>query len=525
MPKVLIADELSPAAVSVFAERGIEALVRTGLDEAGLMAVVADYDGLAVRSATKVTAPVLAAARRLKVVGRAGIGIDNIDLAAATARGVVVMNTPFGNSITTAEHTIAMILALARQLPAADRSTRAGKWEKSRFLGMEVAGKTLGLIGCGNIGSIVAELARGLRMRVIAYDPYLSGERAQDLGVEKVDLDALLARADVISLHTPLNEGTRNLLDAGALARVRSGVRIVNCARGGLIDEDALDRAIRSGRVAGAALDVFATEPARASPLFELDEVVVTPHLGAATVEAQEKVAVQIAEQMADFLLHGAVVNALNMPAVSAEEAPRLRPYMRLAQQLGGFAGQLTETGLRAATITYAGHVATLNTRPLTAALLQGLLAPLLDSVNMVNAPLVARERDIAITTIHQEQIEGYQTLIRLSVETERGERSVSGTLFQEQRPRLVEIRGIEIEAQLGPHMLYVRNLDQPGFIGALGGLLGEAGVNIATFHLGRSAPGGDAIALIEVDQPVDENLLRRICALPHTLQCKALRF
>jgi D-3-phosphoglycerate dehydrogenase / 2-oxoglutarate reductase len=525
MPKVLIADELSPAAVSVFAERGIEALVRTGLDEAGLMAVVADYDGLAVRSATKVTAPVLAAARRLKVVGRAGIGIDNIDLAAATARGVVVMNTPFGNSITTAEHTIAMILALARQLPAADRSTRAGKWEKSRFLGMEVAGKTLGLIGCGNIGSIVAELARGLRMRVIAYDPYLSGERAQDLGVEKVDLDALLARADVISLHTPLNEGTRNLLDASALARVKSGVRIVNCARGGLIDEDALDRAIRSGRVAGAALDVFATEPARASPLFELDEVVVTPHLGAATVEAQEKVAVQIAEQMADFLLHGAVVNALNMPAVSAEEAPRLRPYMRLAQQLGGFAGQLTETGLRAATITYAGHVAGLNTRPLTAALLQGLLAPLLDSVNMVNAPLVARERDIAITTVHHEQIEGYQTLIRLSVETERGERSVSGTLFQEQRPRLVEIRGIEIEAQLGPHMLYVRNLDQPGFIGALGGLLGEAGVNIATFHLGRSAPGGDAIALIEVDQPVDENLLRRICALPHTLQCKALRF
>jgi D-3-phosphoglycerate dehydrogenase / 2-oxoglutarate reductase len=525
MPKVLIADDLSPAAVSIFAERGIEADVQTGLDEAGLMAIIADYDGLAVRSATRVTAAVLAAGRRLKVVGRAGIGIDNIDLAAATARGVVVMNTPFGNSITTAEHTIAMILALARQVPAADRSTRAGKWEKSRFLGMELAGKTLGLIGCGNIGSIVAELARGLKMRVIAYDPYLSGERAQDLGVEKVDLDALLARADVVSLHTPLNESTRNLLDADALGRARAGVRIVNCARGGLIDEHALYEAIRSGRVAGAALDVFATEPARTSPLFELDEVVVTPHLGAATVEAQEKVAVQIAEQMADYLIHGAVVNALNLPPLSAEEAPRLRPYMRLAQQLGSFAGQLTETGLRAATITYAGHVATLNTRPLTAALLQGLLAPLLDSVNMVNAPLVARERDIAITTVHQEQIEAYQTLIRLTVETERGERSVAGTLFQEQRPRLVEIRGIEIEAQLGPHMLYVRNLDQPGFIGALGGLLGEAGVNIATFHLGRSAPGGDAIALIEVDQPVGDDLLRRICALPHTLQCKALRF
>jgi D-3-phosphoglycerate dehydrogenase len=435
------------------------------------------------------------------------------------------MNTPFGNSVTTAEHTIAMILALARQLPAADRSTRASKWEKSRFMGMELAGKVLGLIGCGNIGTIVADRAQGLKMRVIAYDPYLAPERAQDLGVEKVELDQLLARADLISLHTPLNDSTRNILSAAALAKTRPGVRIINCARGGLLDEDALYRAIVDGHVAGAALDAFAEEPAHSSPLFELEQVVVTPHLGASTVEAQEKVAVQIAEQMADHLSTGAVVNALNMPSVTAEEAPRLRPYMKLAGQLGSFAGQLTETGLRSATITYAGQVAALNTRPLTAALLQGLLAPLLESVNMVNAPSVARERNIAVTTIHQESIEGYQTLIRLTVSTERGERSVAGTLFHEQRPRLVEIRGIEVEAQLGPHMLYVRNDDQPGLIGALGSALGDAGVNIATFHLGRTRPGGDAIALIEIDQTLPQDVLEQICALPHVLQCKRLRF
>jgi D-3-phosphoglycerate dehydrogenase len=372
---------------------------------------------------------------------------------------------------------------------------------------------------------VVADLAQGLKRRVIAYDPYVAPERARDLGVDKVDLEELLARADVISLHTPLTDGTRHLLDGRALARTRAGVRIVNCARGGLIDEAALYDAIRSGQVAGAALDVFAKEPARESPLFELDEVVVTPHLGASTAEAQAKVAVQIAEQIADYLTTGAVANALNMASVSAEEAPRLQPYLRLAAQLGSFAGQLTETGLRAATITYAGQVAGLNTQPLTAALLEGLLAPLLTSVNMVNAPTIARERNIAVTTVHRDEVEGYQTLIRLAVETERGERTVAGTLVHEQRPRVVEVNGIETEAQLGPHMLYVRNEDKPGMIGALGKTLGDAGVNIATFHLGRMSPGGEAVALIEVDQPIPEPLREAICALPHITQCKALRF
>ena len=525
MPKVLISDNLSPAAVDVFQERDVEVDVRTGLNESQLCEIIGDYDGLAVRSATKVTPAVLEKAKNLRVIGRAGIGVDNIDVAAATAQGVVVMNTPFGNSVTTAEHAIAMMMALARQLPSADRSTRASKWEKSRFMGMELTGKVLGLIGCGNIGSIVAERAQGLKMRVIAFDPFLGTERARDLGVDKVELDQLLARADVISLHTPLNDQTRNILSAEAIAKTKKGIRIVNCARGGLLDETALFDAIKDGHVAGAALDVFGQEPAKNNPLFELDEVVVTPHLGAATTEAQEKVALQIADQMAAYLVSGAVVNALNMASVTAEEAPKLKPYMSLAEQLGSFAGQLTETGLKGVTITYAGEAAKLNTKPLTATILQGLLTPLLASVNMVNAPLVARERDIGVTTVHQDQVEGYQTLVRLTVETDRGERSVAGTLFQARRPRLVEVRGIPVEAELGPHMLFVRNEDKPGFIGALGNTLGDAGINIATFHVGRTAPGDEAIALVEVDQEVPAEILDAICKLPHTMQCKTLAF
>jgi D-3-phosphoglycerate dehydrogenase len=525
MPKVLIADQLSPAAVQIFQERGLEVDIRPGLAKADLLAIIADYDGLAVRSATKVTADVLAAARRLKVVGRAGIGVDNIDVDAATQQGVVVMNTPFGNSVTTAEHTIAMMFALARQLPAADRSTRAGKWEKSRFMGVELAGKVLGIIGCGNIGSIVAERVQGLKMRVVAFDPFLSAERAADLGVEKVDLDALLARADIITVHTPLTDQTRNVLGRDNLARTKKGVRVINCARGGLVDEAALHDLIKSGHIAGAALDVFVTEPAKASPLFELEEVVCTPHLGAATAEAQENVALQVAEQMSDYLLTGAIVNALNMPSVSAEEAPRLRPYMKLAEQLGSFAGQLTDTGLEGVTITYAGHAATLNTRPLTQIVLQGLLSPLLASVNMVNAPAVAKSRNIGVTTVEHEHIDGYQTLVTLEVRTDRGPRTISGTLFQGERPRLVEIRGIPVEAQLAPHMLYVRNQDSPGLIGALGKLLGDAGINIASFHLGRDKPGGDAIALVEIDQRVPEAVLAAVTGLPQVRQVHALAF
>jgi D-3-phosphoglycerate dehydrogenase len=524
MPKILIADNLSPRAIDIFKQRGIPCDVRTGLKPAELKAIIAGYDGLAVRSATKVTADIIAAATALKVIGRAGIGVDTIDVPAATARGIVVMNTPFGNSITTAEHAIALMFALARQIPSADRSTQAGKWEKNRFLGVELTNKTLGIVGCGNIGSIVADRAVGLRMKVIAYDPYLSPERAKELGVEKVEIDELFSRADFITLHTPLTEATRNLIDAKALFKMKKGVRIINCARGGLIVEQDLKAAIESGHVAGAALDVFPVEPAKENVLFGRDDVIATPHLGASTTEAQENVALQIAEQISDFLTHGAVINAVNMPSVSGEDAPKLRPYMDLATKLGSFAGQVIERNIRNVRIEYEGHAAHLNHKPLTACVLTGLLQPQLESVNMVNAPVVARERDIAVTEVTHDRSVDYQTLVRITIEAEDRTRRIAGTLIAD-KPRIVEIDQIAIEAEFFPNVLYIRNQDKPGFVGNLGRTLGEAGINIATFHMGRIAPGGDAICLILVDQPVTDMVLASVCSLPHVVRVKSLRF
>ncbi len=525
MPKVLISDELSPRAVEIFKERGVDVDVKVGLKPDQLRAIVGEYDGLAIRSATKVTAEVLAVAEKLKVVGRAGIGVDNVDIKAATARGVVVMNTPFGNAITTAEHAIALMFAVARQVPAADSSTQAGKWEKNRFMGAELSFKTLGLIGCGNIGSIVAERAIGLKMRVAAYDPFLSEERAQALGVDKVTLDELIARADFISIHTPLTEQTRNILGRERLMKTRKGVRIVNCARGGLVDELAVRDLLISGHIAGAAFDVFSEEPAKQNVLFGAPNLVCTPHLGASTVEAQENVALQVAEQMSDYLMTGAVTNSLNMPNVSAEDAPRLAPYLKLAENLGSFAGQLTETGIKAVSIEYEGTVAALNVKPLTQAVITGLLRPQLENVNMVNAPILARERGVDVAEVKHDRDSDYQTQITVTVTTERRTRSVSGTLFGGKRPRLVYIKGIEIEAEFAPNMLYITNDDKPGFIGRLGALLGDAGVNIATFHLGRDKPGGEAIALVAVDQKLGSALVDRIGALDGVTQAKALAF
>ena len=528
MAKVLISDKLSPAAVAIFRSRGIDVDIKTGLSAAELRAIIGEYDGLAIRSATKVTRELLDAATNLKVVGRAGIGVDNVDVKSATAAGVVVMNTPYGNAITTAEHAIALMFALARQIPEASASTKAGKWEKNRFMGVELTGKTLGLIGCGNIGSIVADRAIGLRMRVIAHDPYLTEKRALVLGVEKVELDDLLARAEIITLHTPLTESTRNVLSREALAKTRKGVRIINCARGGLIDEAALADAIKSGHVAGAALDVFETEPATDSPLFGLEKFVCTPHLGAATAEAQENVALQVAEQMSDFLTSGAVANAINMPSVSAEDAPRLRPYMELCRLLGAFAGQMTQARegvLRRVTIEYEGLAAQLNQRPLSAAVLAGLLAPMMAGANMVNAPLLARERGIDVAeTVHDRPSE-YQTLVRVTVTTDDNTRTVAGTLFAGSRPRIVEIKGIRVEADFGRHMLYVTNHDKPGFIGRFGATLADAGINIATFHLGRAEAGGDAICLVSVDEPVPEAVLEMVRTLPLVVQATSLEF
>src|SRR3974390_2830881 len=378
MSKVLISDPLSPAAVQIFKDRGIDVDFQPALgkDKEKLAAAIGNYDGLAIRSATKVTAKILEQAKNLRVIGRAGIGVDNVDIPAATGRGIIVMNTPFGNSITTAEHTISLMLALARQIGAADASTQAGKWEKNRFMGVEITGKTLGVIGCGNIGSIVANRAIGLHMKVVAYDPFLSPDRAVDLGVEKVELDELLRRADFITLHTPLTEKTKNIIDAKAIAKTRKGVRIVNCARGGLVDEAALRAALDSGHVAGAAFDVFVEEPATANPLFGHPNVVCTPHLGAATSEAQENVALQVAEQMSDYLLRGAISNAVNFPSITAEEAPKLKPFIALAEGLGSFAGQLTQAPIQKVTITYEGDVADLKIKALTSAAIAGLLRP-----------------------------------------------------------------------------------------------------------------------------------------------------
>jgi D-3-phosphoglycerate dehydrogenase len=523
-PRVLIADALSPRAVAVFESRGIAVEQHLGLKPEELRRIIGDFDGLALRSATRVGPALLSAATRLKVIGRAGIGVENIDIAAASARGVVVMNTPFGNAITTAEHALAMMFALAREIPAANASTHAGRWEKARFLGVELTGKTLGLIGCGNIGAIVVERALGLKMKVIASDPFLTPERAQALGAEKVELEALLARADFISLHTPLTPQTRHIIDAAALARCKRGVRIVNCARGGLVDEAALADALRSGQVAGAALDVFADEPAVDNPLFALDNVVCTPHLGAATVEAQENVALQIAEQMSDFLLTGAVSNALNMAPVSAEDAPRLRPYMALADRLGSLVGQVVAGGIRSVEIAFEGQVAALNTRPLVNAVLMGLLGPSSAFVNMVNSPLIARDRGIAVAETRREAEGDYHTLVRVQVHTDAGTLRLAGTLFSG-KPRLVGMDGVALESELTAHMLFVRNKDTPGFIGSLGTALGRAGVNIANFNLGRAMPGSDAVCLVSVDGEIPPGVLRQIQDLPGVVGVHSLRF
>ena len=525
MPKVLISDSMSPRAAEIFRERGIDVDVKTGMKPDQLIAAIDGYDGLAIRSSTKVTVDILGAAKKLKVVGRAGIGVDNVDVDAATARGVLVMNTPFGNSVTTAEHTIALIFALARQIAEADRSTQAGKWEKNRFMGVEITGKTLGIVGCGNIGTIVADRAKGLKMRVIAFDPFLSPARAQQLEIEKVELDELFARADFITLHTPLTDTTRGIIGKDNIAKMKAGVRIVNCARGGLVVEADLKAALDSGKVAGAALDVFEVEPAKTNILFGSDKVVCTPHLGASTEEAQENVAIQVAEQIADYLLNGTVTNPINMAAVSAEEAPKLRPYLKLAEQLGSFAGQIAESAIHGVHIEYEGQAAELNTKPLTAAILNGLLKPLYEGVNLINAPFLANERDIAVTEEKSPQATDYQATIKITVKKENRDRTVAGTIIGGDRPRLVEIEGIRVEAELQGNMLLVRNIDRPGMVGNLGKTLGDAGINIATFFLGRQAPGGEAIALLAIDAPPGDLVIMNICALPNVTQVKSLKF
>ncbi|MGP6087631.1 phosphoglycerate dehydrogenase [Antarctobacter jejuensis] len=528
-PKVLISDKLSDAAVQIFRDRGIDVdfLPDVGKDKEKLAEIIGKYDGLAIRSATKVTPTILEAATNLKVVGRAGIGTDNVDKEAASKHGVIVMNTPFGNMITTAEHAIAMMFAVARQIPEASASTHAGKWEKSKFMGVELTGKTLGVIGAGNIGGIVCDRARGLKMKVVAFDPFLSQEKADKMQVEKVeDLDDLLKRADFITLHVPLTDGTRNILSRENLAKTKKGVRIINCARGGLVDEEALADMLKSGHVAGAGFDVFAVEPAKENPLFGLPNVVCTPHLGASTTEAQENVALQVAEQMANYLLTGAVENALNMPSVTAEEAKVMGPWIDLAGHLGNFIGQMSDAEpIKAINILYDGEVAEMNLEALNCALIAGIMKSVNPDVNMVSAPMIAKERGIKVSTTNQEQSGAFEGYIKVTVVTASRERSIAGTVFSDGKPRFIQIKGINIDAEVGAHMLYTTNKDEPGIIGALGQTMGSMGVNIANFTLGRAKQGGEAIALLYVDAPVPAEARAKLAETGLFNQIKPLVF
>ena len=525
MPKVLIADKMSEKAKEIFVEKGLDVDVKTGLDKDELISIAEKYDGIVVRSSTKITEKVLKKASNLKIVGRAGIGVDNIDVDSATENGVVVMNTPFGNAITTAEHAIALILGLMRNLPQANISTHEGKWEKSKYMGQEVTGKVLGIIGCGNIGSIVADRAKGLRMRVLSYDPFLTPERANILGVKKVELDELLQKSDIISLHVPMTEQTKNILNKDTLKKCKKGVKIINCARGGLIDEEALVKAIENGIVDGAAIDVYEVEPAKESILFGNDKIICTPHLGASTIEAQENVAIQIAEQMSDYLIEGAVTNALNMPSISADEAPILSPFVKLAEQLGLFAGQLMLANFDKIEIEYVGVISDFNCAPITSAAIAGVLKPSLSDINMVSAPSIAKNKGLTISEVKRDESSAYESYIKVTLHSKKDNFSIGGTVFSDGNPRIVQINGINLEAELNRNMLYVTNKDVPGLIGHLGSILGDEGINIASFNLGRNAPLKDAMALIGVDTEINAKVIENVKKLDSIVTVNSLIF
>jgi len=521
--KILITDGLAEEGLNVLRSHGeLEVDLRKGISKDELKKIIKDYDALIIRSGTKVTADVLeAAGGRLKVIGRAGIGVDNVDVHEATKRGVVVMNTPEANAITTAEHTIALMLSLARNIPQAHYSLKSGRWERNRFRGRELYEKTLGVIGLGKIGKLVAERARGLGMRVMAYDPFLSKEAMEKLGIEAATLEELLEKADVVTVHTPLNNETRNLIDRDALARMKPTAMVINCARGGIVDEGALAEAVREGTIAGAAVDVYSEEPPQAdNPLLALEENIVhTPHLGASTLEAQTKVGTAIAEQIVDFFTTGVVRNAVNMPSLPKELVAAVRPYLVLAEKLGKLQGQLCKGGIKEIAVEYSGDVATFDTNPLTVSVLKGFLTPIMDiSVNHVNAPLIAEERGIEVVETKTSKAANFTNLIRVRVKTEEGEKSVAGTIFGESEPRIVSIDGYSLDAVPEGCLLVSENLDVPGVIGSLCTKLGEMGINIARMHLGREKMGGRAIALINVDSPVPREVIDTLVELPNII-------
>lgn len=497
---------------------GLDLDVRKSTPKEELAEIIGGYDAIVIRSATKLTADLIEAGKNLTVIGRAGIGVDNVDVEAATKKGIVVMNTPEANAITTAEHTITLMLSLARQIPQAHASLKAGKWERNKFKGMEIYGKTLGCIGLGNIGKLVAERALGLKMNVIAYDPFLSKEAAEKIGVELVSLDDLLKRSDIITIHTPLTPETKNLINKDTIEKMKKRIVLINCARGGVINENDIAEAIKSGRVAGAAFDVFVNEPPEGgNPIIALEEnVVFTPHLGASTEEAQTKVGLAIAEQIVDFLKNGVVKNAVNMPSVSLEVLKTMKPYLNLAEKLGSLQGQLCKGGVKEIHIEYDGEVSELDTSPITVSALKGFLTPMMDVVvSHVNAPVIAGERGIKVIEAKSSQTKDYRSLISLRVITEQGESQVSGTIFGKEEPRFVRINGVTIDVVPKGYLLVSENNDRPGFIGAMCTLLGENGVNIGLLHLGREAIGGRAIVFTNVDSPVPQNVIEKISKLP----------
>ena len=524
--KVLVSDKLSPKGVEIFKKaKGIEVEVKTKLPPEELKAIIGEYDGLVIRSATKVKPEIIEAADKLKVIGRAGSGLDNVDLPAASKKGIVVMNTPGGNTITTAEHAISMMLALSRKIPQATASMKSKKWEKSKFMGSEIYNKTLGIMGIGSIGSVVADRARGLKMNVLAHDPFLSPERAEKLGVELANLDDLLKRSDYITIHVPKSKETINLVNKELFSKMKDGVFLINCARGGIVNEKDLCDAIKSGKVAGAALDVFEKEPPDSdNPLLDLDEVICTPHLGASTEEAQEKVAVAIAEQMVDYLLNGTIMNAVNVPSVDSELLATIRPYLELAERLGSFQGQVVSGGLEQVSIEYSGEVAALAIAPITVSLLKGLLYSILkEDVNYVNAPVIAKERGIKVIESTTNESEDFTSLITLKVKTSKEERLVAGTIFGKSDPWIVQVDQFRIEAIPEKYMFLFHTHDRPGVIGNIGTSLAKHSINISRMQFGREKVEGKSLLLLSTDGSVSSEITEQLKGLPHVISLDSI--
>lgn len=520
--KVLVSDNIAPKGIEIMRNAGLEVDVKTGLNPEELKACIGEYHGLVIRSATKVTADIIESAVNLKVIGRAGSGLDNVDKNAASKKGIVVMNTPGGNTITTAEHSIAMLFSVARLIPQANASMKAGKWEKKKFMGVELFNKTLGVVGLGNIGGQVAKRGQCLQMNVIAYDPFLNEERATSEGIRKVSLDELFEQSDFITIHTPMTAETKGVINARTIAKMKDGVRIINCARGGIVNEGDLYEAVKSGKVGGVALDVFEKEPPENNPLLTLDNVICTPHLGASTEEAQQNVALAVAEQVADYLVQGTIRNAVNFPSIPSDQVPRLQPYLTLAEKLGGFSSQIFEGGASEITVEYRGDAADINTAPVTMAALKGYLTPiLLETVNFVNAPFIAKERGIEVRETKTEDAGDYHGLIGLRIKANGGEIYVAGTLFSKKDPRVILIDNFKVEIVPEGDLLLIHNNDKPGVIGNIGSLLGESNINIARMHFGRETAGGMAISVVSIDATPTSEIIDRIKNLPNILSVK----